>query len=263
VCNAAGTDTRCTAAFNGAAATTEACNGLDDDCDGVVDEAFNSPAGAANGNYVKPAVVQVGSVWMYAYEASRPTSSLATSGSGNGYHTSAPANTTLDKTISCSVRDRVPWFNVTADEATQTCTERGGRLCTLAEWQNACRAQSTCTWGYATGCTAPANYGGGPFCNLHGFDFVSGGSLDDGLLPTRSSRLNNCSSRYNTSNIYDITGNLREIVRNGSAFTLMGGAFNTVAEAGATCDFSFYSVSNNFRLYDTGFRCCFTQNPSP
>jgi hypothetical protein len=41
----------------------------------------------------------------------------------------------------------------------------------------------------------------------------------------------------------------------------MGGAYNTQSEDGAACDFSFYSVNNTFKLYDTGFRCCFTVKP--
>jgi hypothetical protein len=43
----------------------------------------------------------------------------------------------------------------------------------------------------------------------------------------------------------------------------MGGGYDTVSDTGATCDFTFYSVDNTFKLYDTGFRCCFSSNPSP
>jgi hypothetical protein len=42
----------------------------------------------------------------------------------------------------------------------------------------------------------------------------------------------------------------------------MGGAFNSQAESGATCDFDFYAVDNAFKFVDAGFRCCFTQNPT-
>ena len=42
----------------------------------------------------------------------------------------------------------------------------------------------------------------------------------------------------------------------------MGGAFNTAAENGATCSFTFYSVVDTFKFFDTGFRCCFTSDPT-
>ena len=62
--------------------------------------------------------------------------------------------------------------------------------------------------------------------------------------------------------LYDITGNVREITRfNSTVYRLMGGAFNTQAESGGRCDFEFYSVSQDFKLYDTGFRCCFDSDP--
>jgi len=31
---------------------------------------------------------------------------------------------------------------------------------------------------------------------------------------------------------------------------------------GAECDFDFYSVPTTFKLYDAGFRCCFTTDPT-
>jgi hypothetical protein len=266
-CNAAGTDTQCPATFQANEKGPETCDGQDNDCDGVVDEAYNDTTGAADGNFVKPDVIPIAAnKWIYKYEASRTNASSTTSGSGNGYFTSAPAGTTLDKTVACSVPGKIPWFNVTPQEAAQACTNRGGTLCSLADWQTACKttAATACTWGYATNCTSPANYTTGPYCNLHGFDFdKSTAYLDDGLLPTGSALLNGCSAKWGTSGVFDITGNLREITANGAAYTLMGGAYDTVAESGAQCDFSFYSVDKTFKLFDTGFRCCFSSNPSP
>jgi hypothetical protein len=42
----------------------------------------------------------------------------------------------------------------------------------------------------------------------------------------------------------------------------MGGAFDSDVEAGAQCNFTFYSVPSTFKLYDTGFRCCFAADPT-
>jgi hypothetical protein len=58
-------------------------------------------------------------------------------------------------------------------------------------------------------------------------------------------------------------GVINQITKRGTNdYPLMGGAFNTQAENGAKCDFDFYSVSSSFKFYDTGFRCCFGQNPT-
>ena len=53
----------------------------------------------------------------------------------------------------------------------------------------------------------------------------------------------------------------REVTKNGALYTLMGGAFNTQSEDGASCDFTFFSVDQAFKLFDMGFRCCFDVNP--
>ena len=97
------------------------------------------------------------------------------------------------------------------------------------------------------------------------------GGDQDGLLVTGSASLKNCYADWTlllgngTTNgrIFDITGNLREITQlTTDTFILMGGAFNSAAESGATCDFDFYAVDNTFKFVDAGFRCCFTQNPT-
>ena len=62
--------------------------------------------------------------------------------------------------------------------------------------------------------------------------------------------------------IDDITGNLHEITKSGvNVYPLLGGAFDTTVEAGAACGFTFYTVDQNFQLFDLGFRCCYSANP--
>ncbi len=256
-CNGAGTDTVCSATTKDTSKVhQEECNGEDDDCDGLVDEYKNTNSA---GSYVIPAVVQVGSTYVFQFEASRPDANHETPGSGNGYHvdaSSAPLGTPLDQTLACSTAGRLPWFNVTPDEAMQTCEAIGGRLCSRAEWTDACNGTSnSCSWAYGASCTSPANYSSGPYCNLA--SFVNSSSV----LVTQSNQLSQCWSELGAKDIFDLTGNLREITQGSSNYPLMGGAFNTESEAGAACSFDFYSVGLQFSLYDTGFRCCFDQSP--
>jgi hypothetical protein len=297
VCNAQGTATVCSAVKANCAllpgGCTETCDDTDNDCDGLIDETFNNK-GSVSAHFYKPKVIQIGaSLWTHQYEASRPNATSTVPGSGNGYWTSAPAGETLDKQTACSETGKIPWFNVTPTEAQQTCVAMGGTLCSNTNWKTACmntalngNAQS-CTWGYATTeahCTSVANLppvfdppysAANKFCNLGAFDFITAATPagnQDGLLPTASSRLKDCYANWEGlqnnpvgvgGRLFDITGNLREITQlNANTFILMGGAFNSNAESGATCDFDFYAVDNTHKLFDTGFRCCFTSNPT-
>jgi hypothetical protein len=240
--------------------------------------------------FVKPSVTRLGaSSWIFSYEASRPNASSTSPGTGNGYYSACatPADPTCapNNTPACSVPNRIPWFNVTPLEVTQTCQAMGGTICDLSsQWQAACEATIPCKWGFnprGAACTSVAT--ASKLCNIGPTYDVNPNTTgdQDGLLPTASPNLQNCWADWlgipavapnaaSTAKIFDMTGNLREITItvvtvNGqptTTYPLMGGSFVTSSEEGARCDFSFFNVDESFKFFDTGFRCCFTQDPT-
>ncbi len=224
----------------------EECNGVDDDCDGVIDNPDpDDPARVVDD------MVEIDRnglhFWIYRYEASRPD---ATS-SDSGAMTFRP----------CSNPDVLPWSAVTYDQAQAACQAVGKRLCTAAEWLAACQGPSESTYPYGNDYEPTA-------CNGEDLDGISGGGDDDVLLPTGDPGM--LSACVSEEGIYDLSGNLREWTddQRGDTgdpdhvpiYVIRGGGYTT-ASPGMSCAFDLSHAVSTVVLPTVGFRCCSDQAP--
>jgi hypothetical protein len=143
-CSADGDGTVCQVEQPGGDPAEETCNGLDDDCDGAVDEGCGSCVPTERcGNGVDDdcdaridegcdACVEwadpSGGLEIMRYEASRPDAT--------------PYDAGTDESAPCSRAGVQPWTQVTPAEAAQACASIGARLCTEQEWERACAVRS-------------------------------------------------------------------------------------------------------------------------
>jgi hypothetical protein len=240
-CNPAGNGIACTITAVGAAPSGEICDGLDNNCDGTVDN-----SGPTDPARIRDPMVAVSGgglpapVYVYAYEASRPDATAAGAGSSS--------------TRACANSGVRPWTNLTYAQAAAACQAAGKRLCTEAEWQRACQSAAAvaCTWSQAGACSDPAAVA----CNIHEHDGDSSAAGDqDVLLPTGG--LPGCYAPWGTEKIFDLTGNAKEFTsaRSPGVNPLRGGSYDNIS-SGTTCTFSFTAVGDGFAFGNTGFRCC-------
>ncbi|MCX5741328.1 MAG: MopE-related protein [Proteobacteria bacterium] len=120
-CDAANLDgpAVCTVTVPGMASSAEQCDGLDNDCDGLVDD------GANTGNLPGQDWVAMGNGHeIMKFEASRPDASALAPG--------------VSTATTCSRTGAIPWTNVTYPQATAACAAIGARLCTEGEWHETC-----------------------------------------------------------------------------------------------------------------------------
>ena len=230
------TASACNAA-TGITGTTETCNNLDDDCDGVLDD-------GVTGQWV-PFTVGAATRYIMAYEASRPDSTSSSSG-GASHRV-------------CSEPGRMPWANITYPAAVAACTTLGARLCTEVEWQRACEssapAATACIWSEATTCRTFNT-----LCNTNEFDAnMSMAGDQDALMSTGA--LASCYTPWTisgtTRNVYDLSGNLQEWTAQRSAgVNPMRGGTYLDPMGGATCQNNFEVASSTVALPTVGFRCC-------
>jgi hypothetical protein len=255
VCNGL-TAIMCNAPSGSGSSTTESCNGVDDDCNGTVDDGVS-----ARGTWtrVRPsggAATGVNDYWIQSYEASRPGADAASQGTFSN--------------MACSVAGVLPWTSVTPTEAQTACAAVGASLCTETQWQRACQssAATACTWSETTSCGTYA----AASCN--GIDYDTGAAAgNQDALVTTSALSSTCGVPWSTTvtppgtmfsgTIYNMSGNAQEWTapRSAGVNPIRGGSYNDIA-SGMTCGFSFEVGGNTIRLPNTGFRCCRTTDPS-
>jgi hypothetical protein len=240
ICNVAGDDVTCDITTPGQMATSEVCNNLDDDCNGMVDD------GAPDDwTFIDDGMGTT--FWMYTYEASRPDATDAEFGVADHR--------------SCSQPSVFPWRNATWVDANQACIDAGHRLCTETEWQLACEGLAGNRYPYGNPYQAD-------FCNGHDYDHDCTGDNEDFCLPTGldfgcpAPGTSQCVSEFG---VIDMSGNLKEwtstqVSFGPDTFRIRGGSFDNVRQ-GLTCDFDFVSAEDDFFFTNLGFRCCSDTGP--
>ena len=160
----------------------------------------------------------------------------------------------------------VPLLAASFFEAAERCAERGKRLCTAAEWTNACGGEELGAFSSSDDPVALPGSFGRRFCNAPGSDVAGVAPQVGDLAPSGS--FANCSS---SAGVYDMTGNAGEWVLDpgGSSDPAGTWSISGVQDGEAPCDAFAQPLPplppdadledptyDGYRTPDLGFRCC-------
>lgn len=208
---------------------TEICNGIDDDCNGVVDDGVVEDLVHVTDDGLD--------FYIYRYEASRPDATARRSGSRT------------DR--ACGRKGVLPWTFVTFDAAHNACSAAGKRLCTADEWRAACRGASATRYPYGIDYD-PQRCNGAD----HGPLVYAAPSA---LQPTGA--LAQCQGAADGA--FDLSGNVKEwtadqrgVTSDGAPiYVVRGGSFES-PERGLTCLTDLSQAAGSPGQEAIGFRCC-------
>jgi hypothetical protein len=222
------------------APSAERCNAVDDDCDGIVDNA--DPTDPARVRDAMVHIVRGGAdFWIDAYEASRPDATRDALGTSSGR--------------ACSNPDVRPWSRVSFADAEAACASAGKRLCTGAEWRAACEGAAARTYPYG-------NAYEGATCNGADRDAVPGGAIDNAESLTGALAM--CVSEDGaldlSGNVKEWTNDARGTVGTQTIYVVRGGSYESPA-LGLGCATDLSRATGDTLLPTLGFRCCRDTEP--
>jgi Sulfatase-modifying factor enzyme 1/Putative metal-binding motif len=208
---------------NPPAASPEECNGLDDDCNGEIDEGTDEMVRITRNGL---------DFLIDVYEASRPDATNALPGT--------------DETHRCGVPDRVPWTSASFDEASEACVASGKRLCHVEELEEACEGLSNDVYPYGNAYV-------GSTCN--GLDASGSAAAPTGSLSGCFSDDGVYDLSGNVAEWSDTQQGSTTGMPSYDIMSLHGGSYLTPSN-GLSCRFDFDVISTNAVLPSLGFRCC-------